>query len=69
MIFGVYIIVVEVPIEGCLALVFQSSEELLFHHLHHVETNENIVLIFEVYHGLFSHIAIEHSLVSQACLA
>ena len=69
MIFGVYIIVVEVPIKGCFALVFQSCEELLFHQLHHVETNENIVLIFEVYHGLFSHISIEHSLVSQACLA
>ena len=61
---SVQVVMVEIPVEVSLTLVLQCREQLLLHRLQEVKAHEKIMVIGECHRvGLFSHAAIEGSLV------
>ena len=57
------IIVVEIPVEVCLALLLQTAEELLLHLLEQVEAHEDVVVGLPRDIGVLRYLTEEHSLV------
>ena len=62
----VHIILVVIPVEMAICLAFELGIQLLLYLLHHIETDEEVGLVFECNLLVFSHLAIECTLVGKS---
>ena len=56
-----------VPIEECLARIFQFSEKVTFYFVQNIEPDKYVFVVFELVGiELFDHVPVEHAFVSNA---
>ena len=65
---AIHVVLVVIPIEGSLALLLESVEQIEFYHLHHVESHKKILLVSEFNAFVAHHAAIECTFVGKSLL-